>query len=98
MTIEYDDKGKYFTNIITKQAIPTKIQTRTNLIEGEIHIKPDERLKDELDLPEPFLAVTNATVYTEAGGVAFQTGFLAIRREQIVWVTAMSDVSKEATS
>ena len=98
MTIEYDDKGKYFTNIITKTAIPAKIKTKTNLVEGEIHIKPDERLKDELDLPEPFLAVTNATVYTEDGQVAFQTDFLAIRREQIVWVTALSDVSKEKTS
>ena len=97
MTIEYDEKGKYFTNIVTKAAIPAKIKTQTNLVEGDIHIKPDERLKDELDLPEPFLAVTNATVYTEAGQIAFQTSFLAIRREQIVWVTALSDVSKEET-
>ncbi len=98
MCTEYDEKGKYFTNIITKEAVAAKIQTVTHLVEGEIHVRHDQRLKDEMDLAEPFLAVTNATLYTSDGQVFLRTNFIAIRREQIVWVATSDDILKEDPS
>ena len=58
MTLEFNEKGKYFTDIISKVAIPAIIQTVTHRIEGSVHIRLDGRVKDELDRNEPFLAVT----------------------------------------
>ena len=50
MTIEYDTKGKIFTNIISKETTPAAIQTTTHRIEGEVHIRQSARFKDELDI------------------------------------------------
>lgn len=91
MTIKYDTKGKFFTDIISKEAVRSRIQTTNQVIEGEIHIRLEARLKDELDDPEPFLAVTDASVYDQAHNLLFQTGFIAIRRDQVVWVTTLLD-------
>jgi hypothetical protein len=86
MTIEFDDKGKYFTDIISKVAIPATIQTVTHRIEGSIHIRLEGRIKDELDSDEPFLAVTSGKVFDQNGNVIYECEFIGIRRSQIVWV------------
>ena len=49
MTIQFDDKGKFYTDLIEKESIPVTIMTVTNKIMGEIHVRPDQRIKDELD-------------------------------------------------
>ncbi len=86
MTIEFDEKGKYFTDIIQKMAVPAIIQTILHRIEGSIHVRPDQRIKDELDLHEPFLAVTGATVYAADDSVLYEADFISVRRDHIVWV------------
>lgn len=96
--MNYDTKGKFFTNVITKDAVPARIQTLSHLIEGEIHIRRECRLKDELDHEEPFLAVTNATLYATDGQVLFQTKFIAVRRDQVIWVTTLDDIEKGDSS
>jgi hypothetical protein len=85
MTIEYDDKGKFFTDIITKDIVPVTIQTVTHRIEGRIHVRTGERVKDELDRDEKFLAVTEATVYAPNGETLLECKFMSIQRAQIVW-------------
>ena len=92
MTIEFDDNGKFFTDIISKTPIPAMIQTVTHRIHGNIHIAQDRRLKDELDLTEKFIAVTDAVIYLPDGQVLYQAGFLAVQRDQIVWVVPDSEV------
>ena len=62
------------------------VQTTEHLIRGNIHVRRDERLKDELDRDELFLAVTDASVIGTDGQTLHQTRFLAVRRAQIVWV------------
>ena len=62
MTYEYDEKGKLFTNVVNKRSMAATLQTTTHLIRGFIHIRQDERVKDELDRDELFLAVTDAVV------------------------------------
>lgn len=86
MTFEFDDKGKIFTDVISKVAIPAVVQTTQHLIRGSIHVRRDERIKDELDRDELFLAITNASVIGSDGQTLHRTRFLAVRRAQIVWV------------
>ena len=93
MTIEFDDNGKFFTDIIAKTPIPAMIQTVTHRIHGNIHIMHDRRLKDELDLPEKFIAVTDAVIYLPDGQVLYQASFLAVQRSEIVWVLPDSEVT-----
>lgn len=86
MTIEYDDKGKIFTDIVSKTAVPATIQTTTHLMRGNIHVRRDQRIKDELNVNEHFLAITEVSVLGVDGQVVFQAPFLAVQRTQIVWV------------
>jgi uncharacterized protein DUF6812 len=86
MTIEYDEKGKIFTDIVSKIAIYATIQTTMHMLRGRIHVRRDQRIIDELDLSENFIAITDVSVLGANGQVLFQTPFLAVRRSHIVWV------------
>ena len=91
MSLEFNEKGKYFTDIISKVAVSAIIQTVMHRIEGFVHIRLDERVKDELDRDEPFLAVTNAKVIGSDGAVLYETDFMTVSRAQIVWVIPNED-------
>jgi hypothetical protein len=86
MSLEFNEKGKYFTDIISKAAIPAIIQTTMQRIEGFIHVRLDGRLKDELDRNELFLAVTNAKIMNLDGSYLYETDFITVSRSQIIWV------------
>jgi hypothetical protein len=86
MTFEYDEKGKVFTDIITKVPVFVTLQTTTHLMRGHMHVRRGERVKDELDRDEKFLALTDVQVQGPDGQTLFHAPFLAIRRDQIVWV------------
>ena len=86
MTIEFDEKGKYFTDVVPKITVPAAVQTTSHLIRGKVHVGRGERLKDELDHDEIFLAMTDVIIFGAEGQVLFQAPFLAVRRSQIVWV------------
>ena len=86
MTFEYDEKGKIFTDIVSKVSILATVQTTTHLIHGYLHVRRDQRIKDELDLNENFLAMTDVTVMGPDGQTLFQAPFLAVRRSHIIWV------------
>ncbi|HBG74442.1 MAG: hypothetical protein A2X25_14075 [Chloroflexi bacterium GWB2_49_20] len=92
MTIEFDDKGKFYTDLIKKNPVPATIMTLTFKISGVIYVRPDQRIKDELDLNEKFLAVTDAKVYSLQGEIMYQCGFIAVQRTQIVWVIPDSEL------
>jgi len=91
MSLEFNEKGKYFTDIISKAAVPAVIQTVMHRIEGSVHIRLDERVKDELDRNELFLAVTNAKIFGLDGTVLYETDFMTVSRSQIVWVIPRDD-------
>lgn len=91
MTIEYDDKGKIFTDIVSKTAVLATVQTTTHLVRGNIHVRRDQRIKDELDLDESFLAITDANILGADGQVVFHAPFLAVKRSHIVWVIPEQD-------
>jgi hypothetical protein len=86
MTFEYDNKGKFFTEVISKNPVDVLVQTTTHLIQGTIHVRRDERLKDELDEISAFLALTDVKILNAEGETLHQNDFVAIQRNQIVWV------------
>jgi len=86
VSMEYDEKGKFFTNVVTKIPVRATIQTTMQLIRGNVHVRKGERLKDELDRDETFLAVTDASVLDVNGKTLFEASFLAVQRAQIIWV------------
>jgi len=86
MTIEYDEKGKIFTDIVSKIAIFATIQTTTHLLRGRIHVRRHQRVIDELDLDENFLPITDVSVMGPNGETLFEAPFLALQRSHIVWV------------
>lgn len=94
MDIRFDDKGKFFTDIISKEAVPVIIRTLSERIQGKFHIRPGERIKDALNQAEIFFAVTDATVFDLSGNILYQTGFLAINREHIVWLLPEEELRK----
>ena len=98
MTIEYDDKGKYYTDIVKKQPVPVVIQTVTHLLRGQVHVREGERLKNELERNETFLAMTNASVYGPDDKVLFTVPFMAVQRAQVVWIMPVAEEQQKDLS
>jgi hypothetical protein len=96
MSIEFDEKGKFYTDIISKITVPATIQTLTHRIQGLVHVRPYGRFKDELDRDEPFLAVTSAKVLDENGNTIHETDFMVVNRSKIVWVIPDEDKAQES--
>lgn len=95
MTIEYDEKGKIFTDVVSKIAVYATIQTTTHLMRAHIHVRRDQRIIDELDLNENFLALTEVSVLDADGQILFEAPFLALQRTQIVWVIPEQKTGEE---
>jgi hypothetical protein len=95
MTIEYDEKGKFYTDIVKKLPVPVVIQTVTHLVRGLVHVREGERLKNELERAEIFLAVTNAAVYGSDDKVLFTVPFMAVQRAQMVWIMPVDEESQK---
>ena len=93
MSIRFDDKGKFFTEIVSKEGIPVVIQTLTHRINGYLHVRPGTRLKDEINQTELFLAVTEADLYDHAGKLLYSSNFLALNREAIIWILPEDQLS-----
>ena len=96
MSIEYDEKGKIFTDVVSKVAVYATVQTTTHMLRGRLHIRRDQRVKDELDREESFLALTEVSVLGADGNALFDAPFLAVRRSHIVWVKPETRVDEEA--
>jgi hypothetical protein len=93
-----DPKGKFFTAIIHKRAVAAKIQTPTHLIQGNVHVHPDDRVSDELNRDEPFLAVTDARLLASDGREVDRTPFISINKKHIIWLApSESSAEGEAT-
>ena len=89
---KYDERGKIFTRVVNKVPVSVIIQTTVQLIHGKVHIKPEERLSDELNLEENFLPVTNAVIYSLEGKILYQTNFLSINRAQVIWILPITEL------
>jgi len=95
MVTHYDHKGKYFTNVVSKDVVRATVQTLTVQLVGDVHVTPDKRLKDELNRGEQFIAITDVTVYNTTGKEIYKSDFLAVNKNQIVWVNPEYDTESE---
>lgn len=86
MSVRYDDKGKFFTDVITKDRVPSIIHTLISRIQGNLHVRMDERVKDELNQGEQFLAITDAIVYNLQGQKIYDAEFMLINRDHVIWI------------
>lgn len=67
LDMRIDDKGKFFTPRISKDTLSAFIHTTGQIIIGNVYVRPDKRLKDDLGEDDSrFLAVTDARVYDAA--------------------------------
>jgi len=98
MTFEYDEKGKIFTDIVSKVAISATVQTTTHLMRGQLHVRKNQRIKDELEVKENFLALTDVSVLGPDGQTLFQAPFLAVQRSHIIWVFPETNHDEEKAS
>ena len=92
MSIRFDEKGKFFTDVVSKESVPVFIQTVTNLVRGMLHIRPQERLTDEINHSGQFFAITEAEIFDPSGKVLYQCEFFTINRNQIVWILPESQI------
>jgi hypothetical protein len=93
MVIRYDDKGKFFTEVISKENVAVIVQTTTNRIEGYMHVRSGYRIKDELNSEDQFVAVTQAKIYGSDNNLLYTTEFLAVNIHEVIWVMPDSDLS-----
>jgi hypothetical protein len=86
MSIRYDEKGKFFTQVISKDPYPVIIQTLMHRIEGNIYVRHDERIKDAINAETHFIAVTDVDIYNSQGKKVYQSDFTLVNGDHIVWM------------
>lgn len=92
MFANFEEKGKIFTQVVTKKPVNVTIQTTTHLIRGKVHIRPEDRVKDELNRKDLFIAVTDATVFSSDGQALHHSRFLSVNTGQIIWLMPDEEV------
>jgi hypothetical protein len=91
VAIESDEHGKFDPNANSKTPVAVMIQTRTHRIHGNINLRQEQQIMVELDLPEKFLAVTDAVIYLPDGHILYQAKFMAVQKDEIIWVMPDSE-------
>ncbi len=97
MSRHVDHKGKYFTDIVTKEPIIATIQTLTARITGYVHVRVQQRIKDDLNRDEQFIAVTDAIVTNTRGEVVYRSDFLTVNRDHIIWLSPNTEDEQNST-
>jgi hypothetical protein len=83
-----DDRGKYFTPRVAKEAVVAFVRTADQLIVGSIYVRPGYRLTDELNSDlAPFLAITDAQVFRAADEtLLYRTSLLMLAYQSIILI------------
>ena len=93
MFANFEEKGKIFTQVVTKEPVDVVIQTASSCIYGRVHVRPEDRLKDELDRTTAFLAVTQAKIFDRDGNnLLYESNFVAVNVTRIEWILPQSEL------
>src|SRR5512132_3317613 len=81
---------------VPTETCPVAIRTADQLLVGNLHARPQKRLKDELNgNSEHFLALTAARVYDSAGSrLLYESSVVLLDSASIVSVTPLSAVTE----
>ena len=95
MDVRIDEKGKYFTPRIAKDALLAMVRTADERIVGYIYLRPERRLKDEINEDDSrFLAITDARVYRVSDDrLLYNVGFTLIAYDHIISVTPIEAIT-----
>ena len=97
MDYRLDEKGKYYTTHVSKRAAPVVVSVAGALISGAMHLILDNRIKDELNGGERFVAITGAEVREGATGkLLYEAATVILNKDQIAWVVTTQE-SDEST-
>jgi hypothetical protein len=87
MEYRVNEKGKVFTTRVTKRCLIVTACVRDWIIQGAIHLTGDNRLKDELNDSETFVAVTDAQVsHAQSEQPVFKTPVVIVQKAEIAWI------------
>jgi hypothetical protein len=87
MEYRVNEKGKVFTTRVTKRRLLVTACVRNWIIEGAVHLSGDNRLKDELNDSETFVAVTEAELFHAQGEPpAYKTPVVIVQKSDIAWI------------
>lgn len=96
MKHQIDEKGKVFTDYVSKDPVQVIVQTTTNRIIGMFHVRQNARVKDELNDQGRFLAITDAVVCDRSGEIEeYRSAFLALHRDSIIWLIQQSEIQPQ---
>jgi hypothetical protein len=101
MDYRVDEKGKVFTDRVSKLEILVTVRVDDAIIQGTLHVSSDNRLKDELNNNERFIALTQAQVWTLNGtNPIYSTEVLLINKTRINWIFPReeSSMNQETTT
>jgi hypothetical protein len=95
MITRIDSNGKIFTDRVRKERVACIIQTITQRIRGEAFKTTENRMLDDLNGGEQFIALTAAEILGSGDEVLARAEFMVINKQHIVWVLPAEDRSAE---
>jgi hypothetical protein len=97
MDLRVDEKGKFYTSRVAKDTLIACIRLHDSIIVGNIYIRPEQRLKDNLnDDSSRFLPITNARVYDSSGNeLLYRSSLLLIAYDHIMTLSPVDAISTE---
>jgi hypothetical protein len=95
MSIRFDEKGKYYTDIVSKTRISVIIQTTQSRITGDIHVLQDERVSNSINRSEEFMAITDAVIFDEEGNEDQRTEFMLVNRNHVIWILPFEEAGPD---
>ncbi|GAB4116501.1 MAG: hypothetical protein Fur005_21600 [Roseiflexaceae bacterium] len=95
MDVRIDEKGKFFTPRVAKDAMQVLIRTADQHIIGYVYVRPDKRMKDEINEDSArFLSITDAQVFhSDSDSLIYRTSFLLVSFTHIVSITPTEAIS-----
>lgn len=98
ISVNNPPNGSPFPDKIDKIVKKVVIQTLSDVILGDFHCRPRLRLIDDLISGDPYIAITNATVYDKSGKARFKANFLSVNRDHIVLIIPWEDLETKPDS
>ncbi len=87
MDYRLDEKGKFYTTHVTKRKASVIAFAHGTLITGMMHLLLDNRVKDEMNGGENFVAVTHAQVRDLASGqILCEDQTVLLNKNQVSWI------------
>ncbi len=97
--VRVDHKGKVFSIRVDKNTLHVIIATERHTVIGFVYVRPGNRLKDELNDEERFIAVSDAQVFDMSGtNLLYKTHFMAMDKTHILWVLPTDELVEDSTT